>query len=722
MDSNKSQRPNGAANAVAGALAAPNEKTNGKAFACTANGSSRPSSAGFVPVKRPAIGGIKVTTVKRAPPPPPVQQKQLLNASSSSSSSTNGRERTPLNALPEETRRRIEGARRERERKLAQEAAAARSASSSGKPRQGSGEAASRQGTPKKKHKIARDIVSDSSDDGDGDDLFSTSGRSSPATKRKSVSREQSLSAMTGLTGYKKLGRVGVQSRYLVPRSVIAEDAFSMDGGNVAARNVIQSSDLVSRGKAYGPFFHGLEGEQRTRLEYPADGASEEFILLVPKDRDEYDPISDLLRAVRCMVEYYLGQDEQGLFGSLDSLETSSAAGNVLRDTNCGPSANFERNSLTPGTTSQSASREATPAASLASGDDTNTSKSSQAPPSSPARSAILANASAAAAASLPLSSHEDKGGDSDRDTILRSFTKARNRRDGPLFVRTVERFNGTLRTLKEAGKVRDNVRAMSKTGIPEGIWRCLQEQCYARTVGPRVEELSKYEAFSDNVYGELLPRFMSEIAHLTSLGPDSVFVDLGSGVGNLLIQVALQTGSQAYGCEQMAAPSALARAQVNEAQHRWKMWGLRGAPTEAWEGDFGESTEVRDVLRRADVILVNNYAFTARTNDKLSLLFLDLKDGAHIVSLKPFVPADFRLTERTLSSPLAILKVAQRTYTSGCVSWADGGGKYYIHTVDRSNIAHFLAEKEGRGDAPASHSRRKRQWKAIREGSDDEA
>lgn len=123
----------------------------------------------------------------------------------------------------------------------------------------------------------------------------------------------------------------------------------------------------------------------------------------------------------------------------------------------------------------------------------------------------------------------------------------------------------------------------------------------------------------------------------------------------------------------------------------------------EAWEGDFGEIAEVRDVLRRADVVLVNNYAFTAATNDKLSWLFLDLKDGANIVSLKPFVPPDFRVTERTMSSPLAILKVTQRAYTTGCVSWAESGGSYYIHTVDRSLLAKLDSSSHVNGSEGAS-------------------
>lgn len=349
----------------------------------------------------------------------------------------------------------------------------------------------------------------------------------------------------------------------------------------------------------------------------------------MPHDRDEYDPISDLLRAVRAMVACYVPVDRRAAFGELDSLETGSSAGAPLR-----------------GETHRSS-----PAA-------------QNTPP--PAE---------------------------DADPILRSLTKARNRRHGPLFVRAVERFNQELRTLKSDGTLDAAFRTLGDAdGVPEMVWRTAQEQVYARVVGPEVDKLKRYEAFSDYVYGELQPPFLSEISRRTHLGPNSVFVDLGSGIGNLLLQASLQSGAEVYGCEVMPVPSSLAERQLIQAVHRWRMWNVRGGPhMEAWCADFTDSERVRSVLKRADVVLVNNYAFRPHTNDTLSLLFLDLKDGATIVSLRPFVPHDFRLTERTLSSPLAILRMEEHRYTSGCVSWAAGGGKYYVHTVDRSLVQRYL-------------------------------
>ena len=89
-------------------------------------------------------------------------------------------------------------------------------------------------------------------------------------------------------------------------------------------------------------------------------------------------------------------------------------------------------------------------------------------------------------------------------------------------------------------------------------------------------------------------------------------------------------------------------------------------------------------------------------------------------MSLKPFVPPDFRLTQRTLGSPLAILRVTERLYTSGCVSWADGGGKYYIQTVDRSLVRDFLDQANSAGASGAGRRGGGRGGGKGREGSEE--
>lgn len=189
---------------------------------------------------------------------------------------------------------------------------------------------------------------------------------------------------------------------------------------------------------------------------------------------------------------------------------------------------------------------------------------------------------------------------------IMRTLERARARKDGPLFLEAVSRYNAKMRELKRAGVVRSHITT-SMPQIPERLWTKISDQTYERTVGPQVERLGKYEAFSDNVYGELLPRFIADVLRRTRLAPNSVFVDLGSGVGNCVLQAALATGCEAHGFENMPLAASLAQAQVEEARKRAAMWGLDTGEMHVREADFCNDEEVGKVLRRADVVLVNN-------------------------------------------------------------------------------------------------------------------
>jgi len=76
-----------------------------------------------------------------------------------------------------------------------------------------------------------------------------------------------------------------------------------------------------------------------------------------------------------------------------------------------------------------------------------------------------------------------------------------------------------------------------------------------------------------------------------------------------------------------------------------------------------------------------------ASVNNALRSKFLDLKEGAMVVSLKPFAPPsnNQRLTERNIDDiAVAIFDVTARPYHSGTVSWSSGSGNYYLHRVDR--------------------------------------
>ncbi|KAJ2782382.1 Nucleosomal histone H3-Lys79 methylase [Coemansia javaensis] len=281
-------------------------------------------------------------------------------------------------------------------------------------------------------------------------------------------------------------------------------------------------------------------------------------------------------------------------------------------------------------------------------------------------------------------------------DGVVRQLERARNRRNGGDFVRAVRRFNRLLDDERAAGRVGiGSARDKDAGGAPPDLAVHIIEQIYNRIVAPTVDMLRQYKAFSNNVYGEILPTLVGEFIGRTGIGRESTFVDLGCGIGNVVLQVAAQTGCAAYGIEIMKVPVRLAERQAREFERRMRLYALGGrGSARIWHGDFCESADVQRLLPRADVVLVNNYVFDSRLNQNLMQLFLDLPEGARIISLKPFVTPDHKISARNIYSPESILTVRRYHYWSKCVSWTDSGGDYYVHTIDRSRMREFLARR----------------------------
>ncbi|KAI9593344.1 histone-lysine N-methyltransferase [Syncephalis fuscata] len=217
----------------------------------------------------------------------------------------------------------------------------------------------------------------------------------------------------------------------------------------------------------------------------------------------------------------------------------------------------------------------------------------------------------------------------------------------------------------------------------------------YSRIVAPQVESLQNYKAFSNFVYGEINSPLMRDIIHEARISHDSVFIDLGCGIGNVVLHVAAQTGCEAYGVEIMKTPARLAQLQLREFEARMRGYGFPCGKIQMINGDFLELDQVAQILQRADVVMVNNYAFDAQLNQRLLQLFLDLKEGTRIVSLRNFVPLDHKITVRNAGSTESILSITSHTYPSGSVSWTNSGGQYFVQTVDRTAVQQFWKDME---------------------------
>ncbi|KAL1302960.1 hypothetical protein AAFC00_003278 [Neodothiora populina] len=264
--------------------------------------------------------------------------------------------------------------------------------------------------------------------------------------------------------------------------------------------------------------------------------------------------------------------------------------------------------------------------------------------------------------------------------------------------------FNDMITKARKEGEVRSVLEKQHSLGDLNWVQRLL-DQVYARTVSPQVESLRVYEGFSDNVYGELKPRLISEMFKQTELKSGQVFVDLGSGVGNVVLQAALEVGCESWGIEMMENPCKLADLQREEFAARARLWGLAVGKVHLLKGDFTKNTKIMEVLKRADVVLVNNQAFNPDLNSNLITMFLDLKDGCKIVSLKPFKPEGLELKESNINDIAhSLVNERKEMYWSDSVSWTDAPGNYHIVTKDLQRSAEMKRQLQQRS---ARRSRR---------------
>ncbi|EGF77828.1 hypothetical protein BATDEDRAFT_91271 [Batrachochytrium dendrobatidis JAM81] len=267
---------------------------------------------------------------------------------------------------------------------------------------------------------------------------------------------------------------------------------------------------------------------------------------------------------------------------------------------------------------------------------------------------------------------HKSLFGDS-KSGIIRHIIKACHRRDPNALESAIADYNRVMIRLKDKGVFeQDEIR-----GPPASceLTTHILEQAYG---------------FSNNVYGEIKHSFVRDIIKHADIQPHHTFLDMGSGIGNVILQVAAECLCECYGIEIMETPSELARKQKQEFLSRMRYYAKPCGRIVVKQGNFLDDAEIHEVISRADVIFVNNYAFDAELNLGIIAKFLDLKESAKVVSLRSFVPVDRRPSLRRSNAIESIFTVKEYHFAKDSVSWMVEGGSYYVHTVDRSQLADF--------------------------------
>jgi len=149
---------------------------------------------------------------------------------------------------------------------------------------------------------------------------------------------------------------------------------------------------------------------------------------------------------------------------------------------------------------------------------------------------------------------------------------------------------------------------------------------------------LNRYKGFSDQVYGEAGFELISELIRKVPIAKDTVFLDLGSGIGQVVLQVAAQAQCKAIGVELSEVPAQYAEAMGAEFAEQLKLYNKSSGEYKLLQGSFLEPKVLSDEeLSRVDVIFCNNVAFSTQTNQDLLKRFKLCKNGCKIVSMRSF-------------------------------------------------------------------------------------
>jgi H3 lysine-79-specific histone-lysine N-methyltransferase len=269
----------------------------------------------------------------------------------------------------------------------------------------------------------------------------------------------------------------------------------------------------------------------------------------------------------------------------------------------------------------------------------------------------------------------------SDALGTVRLLKRAVTKDDPELFKQELSKFNKLIRDRYSDGtipRILDEMHA-----IPLSLVKRITAQSYNRIVSPHAHRLRKVEG-KETTYGELLTPFVHKIFAQTGLNSSHIFVDLGSGVGNVVLQSALQTGAESWGIEKMKLAASLGSEQAAELKARSKLWNIALGRIELIEGDFLESPEIDNVLRKADVVLVNNKVFGETLNNLLLQKFLDLKHGCKVVSLESFGGGAAKQGVRNEQSIAGLFDEERHESGTNSVSWAGESVEYFIATKAR--------------------------------------
>ncbi|CBY20103.1 unnamed protein product [Oikopleura dioica] len=291
-----------------------------------------------------------------------------------------------------------------------------------------------------------------------------------------------------------------------------------------------------------------------------------------------------------------------------------------------------------------------------------------------------------------------------------RSFESAQN---------LAKLFNRNVNTQVKLNRGTQKFHAQMKRPInKEALDHVLKQVYRASVTDPTL--LNKYQSFTSETYGETNFSQMDKIIQTLNWTEDDVFVDLGSGIGSLVMQVSAMTpAAKSVGIEIQPTPCIYAKNMDVNFKKIMKWYGYRHTNYDLFSGDFTKTeykntrTDKDDSFNwktEATIIFVNNYAFSEDLNLKLRRVFGEMNIGTQIISTKAFCPVDFKINDRNAGKDIGcFMRVYEMDSITDGFSWTNNVVQVYKHVIDHSLLADYYASKtrkaHGGGSATSASS-----------------
>ncbi|EDQ85503.1 uncharacterized protein MONBRDRAFT_34214 [Monosiga brevicollis MX1] len=238
---------------------------------------------------------------------------------------------------------------------------------------------------------------------------------------------------------------------------------------------------------------------------------------------------------------------------------------------------------------------------------------------------------------------------------------------------KVVEAFNAAMRVYhKSVGEQAE--RLICPTDLCEHI----MNMTYSRAVtDPAL--LNRYKGWTAEVYGEFTSKMISDVIANSNVQPDDTFVDLGSGVGQVVLQVALEGRARtSFGIEKQDIPAEYAKCGAYELVK-----------------DNFLQPQYAERITNTSVVFLNNFAFGTKVNQQLCRMFENCQAGTRLISSISLRKSDFTITARTLNDLGCILTMRKLCYRGQGVSWTARPFSYYVQTVNHQYLDQFFSKGE---------------------------